>query len=91
MQGATHVQNILESTALTLALLSADSKIHLVVPSCSTVDHHLKPTSFRPDTFFTVQKSALKKSTQTTNWRTKFDRKIPVGDQQRANYVCVCV
>ena len=34
-----------------------DSKIHLLVPSSSTLFHHLSPTSSLPEMFLTVQKS----------------------------------
>ena len=55
-------------------LTSALSKNHLFSPVAgSTSLHHLKPTSRRPDTFLTVQKSAADSNTHVTNTMTKSD------------------
>mmetsp|Transcript_8017 Transcript_8017/g.20042 ORF Transcript_8017/g.20042 Transcript_8017/m.20042 type:complete len:201 (+) Transcript_8017:373-975(+) len=71
--GVTYIvhQKMRASIALSAPRFSIVSKRHLVlVPSSSKSLHHLRPTSRRPVTFFTVQKSTASSVTVMTNWTT---------------------
>ena len=66
-------QNIFESNPVISAMSSSDSNIHSFDPSSRTYDHHLSPTSNRPEMFFTVQKSNARRTIHSTNESMKFD------------------
>lgn len=69
------VQNILLSTSLTGFSESADSNTHMLAPSLPVSENQRNPTSSRPDTFFTVQKSNARSKTMMTKIRTKLEVK----------------
>ena len=78
-KGVTYnpVQNNRASVGWISPGFSIDSNTHSLLPSSLTLFHHLNPTSNRPVTFFTVQKSKARSKMHTTQMNTKLEEKKP--------------